>query len=453
MKHVNDSIVKKSRPILETSAVAMDQSHYIGTRLSAKQFLTEEVKPALGCTEPVAVALAVARAREELAGEVTDIEVQLSSNVFKNGATVGIPGTNGLKGNKVAAALAVFTGNSSDGLQVLKDLDLKILSKATRLVETNKVQMSVHPAASGVYVKATVKNERHTASTQIEGSHDNITEVELDGKTVYRKTGSEEKKHTPVSELLTSMSWEETAACVNDMDAEDISFLLTGAEMNFEIAEAGFEPNTGLGIGRTIKASAPDFETADMGLRIKAWSAAASDARMSGVPMAVMSSAGSGNHGITAILPVAYYGRAEKMDDKSIATGLLISHLATSYVKSRTGRLSTTCGCAFAAGAGAAAGLTWLMTKDIRKSNLAIEIVVSNLIGMLCDGAKETCAFKVGTGALEAYHAALIAAGSSSIDSQGIIGINLEDTIRNAGKVASNMDGIEKVLLEIAQTK
>jgi len=149
------------------------------------------------------------------------------------------------------------------------------------------------------------------------------------------------------------------------------------------------------------------------------------------------------------MVPVAIYGRAKGMDSERIAQGLLVSHLATAFVKSRTGRLSSTCGCAFAAGAGAAAGLTWLMTDSIDRAKMAVQAVVSNLIGMLCDGAKETCAFKVGTGAMEAYHAALMAASGNGIATQGVVGDNIEQTIENAAKVASNMGAIEQTILDI----
>ena len=137
------------------------------------------------------------------------------------------------------------------------------------------------------------------------------------------------------------------------------------------------------------------------------------------------------------------------MSDEKVARGLLVSHLATAYVKSRTGRLSSTCGCAFAAGAGAAAGMTWLMTEDTDKSKAAVQAVVSNLLGMLCDGAKESCAFKVGTGAMEAYHAALMASKGVALETQGVVGRDIEETIANASKVAANMGAIEQTVLDI----
>jgi len=219
--------------------------------------------------------------------------------------------------------------------------------------------------------------------------------------------------------------------------------------MNLAIAKKGFEEGVGLGAGRTIRDSFDDFGNADLGAKIKAWSAAASDARMSGVPMPVMSSAGSGNHGITAVLPVALFAKEKGLSDEKLARGLLVSHLATAYVKSRTGRLSSTCGCAFAAGAGAAAGMAWLSSERTDVAKNAVGIVVSNLLGMLCDGAKESCAFKVGTGAMEAYHAALMAAGGIELGTQGVVGKTIDETIDNAARVASSMGAIEQTLLDI----
>ncbi len=423
-------------------------------KVSLKQFLKEEVKPALGCTEPVAVALAVARAREELPCTAESVSVLLSSNVFKNGATVGIPGTGGLKGNSVAAALAMFSGKSEWSLEVLKDCSSEDVALAKRLLADDKVSLAIDRKVSGVYVKASVKGGGHEATCTVEKSHSNITEVTRDGAITYSSNLSAQGKPAlSAAEAIASMTWDDLMTYLDEVDDDDIAFLLKGVDMNLNMASKGFEEDIGLGVGRAIRDSFPDFEAADMGSRIKAWSAAASDARMSGVPMPVMSSAGSGNHGITAIVPVALYGKTKGMEGRKIAMGLLVSHLATAFVKSRTGRLSSTCGCAFAAGAGAAAGLTWLMTGDTEKAKTAVQAVVSNLIGMLCDGAKETCAFKVGTGAMEAYHAALMASHNASLSSQGVVGVNIDETITNAAKVASNMGAIEQVILDIIDAR
>ena len=419
-------------------------------KVSLKQFLAEEVKPALGCTEPVAVALAVARAREELGAPPESVEVLLSSNIYKNGATVGIPGADGLKGNTVAAALALVSGKSDWGLEVLKESSGPAVDQANAFLAAGKVNLAVNRDLSGVFVKASVKGGGHEASCTIEKSHANITEVTKDGAVVFTAASGGAKGLT-AAEAIVSMTWDDVMKYLPEMDRDDAAFLMKGVDMNLAIAEKGFEDGVGLGIGRVIMGDFKKEEEGDIGLRIKAWSAAASDARMSGVPMAVMSSAGSGNHGITAIIPVALYGRHKHMDDEKIAKGLLVSHLATAFVKSRTGRLSSTCGCAFAAGAGAAAGLTWLMTEDMNKAKAAVEAVVSNLLGMLCDGAKESCAFKVGTGAIEAYHAALIASRGegAAMEAQGVVGRDIEETIANAARVAAAMTEIERTVLDI----
>ena len=425
---------------------------FLGSRkeISLKQFLREEVKPALGCTEPVAVALAVARAREELGQVPERVEVLLSSNVFKNGATVGIPGTNGLRGNDVAAALALVSGSSEWGLEVLRDCTPENVARAAEFLDAQKVLIQVDRGHSGVYIEASVFGGGQRATCIIEKSHANITQVTKDDEVVYNSAAeSGERKSLSAAEAIADMSWDEVVGYLDDIDSEDVAFLLRGVDMNLAIARRGFEDGVGMGVGRAIRNSFPDWEKADLGSRIKAWSAAASDARMGGEPMPVMSSAGSGNHGITAIVPLAIYGQFQGMSKEKIARGLLMSHLATAYVKSRTGRLSSTCGCAFAAGAGAAAGLTWLMTEDTGKARIAVENVVSNLLGMLCDGAKGTCAFKVGTGAIEAYHAALVASSQKDIEAQGVIGRNIEETIDNAAKVASNMKEIEQTVLDI----
>lgn len=416
--------------------------------IDLKQFLREEVKPALGCTEPVAVALAVARAREELGEKPEKVDVLLSSNIFKNGATVGIPGTDGLKGNDVAAALALLSGKSEWGLEVLKESG-PAAKEAEKLLAEGKVSIRVDRNVGGVYVRAEVSGDGHTATCIIEKSHANIVEVTRDGKVTVSSGAGAGGGCCSAAEIITSMTWDEVMKLADGIDSEDETFLMQGVDMNLAIAEKGFEEGVGLGVGRSIREISPEAYKADLGTRIKAWSAAASDARMGGIPMPVMSSAGSGNHGITAVIPVALYGRHEKLTDSQIAKGLLVSHLATAYVKSRTGRLSSTCGCAFAAGAGAAAGITWLMTEDIDKAKAAVSSIVSNLLGMLCDGAKESCAFKVGTGAIEAYHAAVLAAAGASMDAQGVVGSDIEDTITNAAKVASSMGAIEQTILDI----
>jgi L-cysteine desulfidase len=406
-----------------------------------RDFLRSEVKPALGCTEPGAVALAVARAKEEIGGsDVRSIHVTVSDSIYKNGVAVGIPGTSGLKGNAIAAALGALAGVSSYGLEVLRDCTENDAIRAKKMAADGTVRVTALPDRHGVYVETDVTTENGTASCTIDGSHTSITKVTKNGVTTFETTSATDAskpKPPALSEQIAGMKYTALVRMVEDMNQEDVDYVMNGVDMNLAIAEYGFDDHhrSGLEIGKTIR-NAGGLETGDLGIKIKAFSAAAADARMSGAPMPVMSSAGSGNHGVTAILPVAILGRENGKSREEIAKAVAFSHLSTSFIKSRTGRLSPICGCTVAAGAGAAAGMTWLLTGDVRRAVKAMSIVLANLVGMLCDGAKDTCALKVGTGAMEAYHATLLAMNDRDLDPQGVVDETIEATVQNVADIS-----------------
>lgn len=422
-----------------------------------KEFLRTEVKPALGCTEPGAVALAVARAKEELGGPVDAVTVTVSDSIYKNGVDVGIPGTEGLRGNNVAAALSAFCGRSSYGLEVLKDCTGDDIESAKAMLGKNAVKITPDLDRHGVFIEAAVRSGDDVAVCRIEGSHTGISEVILNGKTVFSaekaQSSSRNGSGKDISAEIARMGFPELVSLVDTMDGEDTDYVMSGVEMNMTIAEYGFDPShaTGLDIGKTLKKhSGAAFDSDDLSLRIKAYAAAASDARMAGAPLAVMSSAGSGNHGVTAILPVAVCAQHFGKNREETARAVAFSHLATSYVKSRTGRLTPTCGCTVAAGAGAAAGITYLMTKDPEKAAQAMLVVLGNLVGMVCDGAKNTCALKVGTGALEAYHAALLVMNGHAPEPQGLVDKSLEQTVENMVQVSEKgMGNLDKAIIDV----
>lgn len=415
-----------------------------------REFLRSEVKPALGCTEPGAVALGVARAVEELGGApVKEIEVVVSDSIYKNGMYVGIPGTGGLKGNDIAAAMAALQGKSEYGLEVLKDCDADTVKKSQAMVDSGKVVIIPDLDRHGVYVESRVSSENDTAVTVIESTHTNITKVTLNDRVIFEtEKGTEDKdgrKTLSIPEQVESMNYTELVSMAEDMDADDVDYVMNGVDMNLTIAEYGFTHNVGINLGSTIKKLAGDhYDSDDLSSRIKAVAAAASDARMDGAPYPVMSSAGSGNHGITAILPVYVAGDHYGKSREEIAKAIAFSHLTTSFIKSRMGRLSPVCGCSVAAGAGAASGIVYLLSKDIARAVKAVEMVLGNLVGMVCDGAKETCALKVGTGALESYHAAMIVMGGNGLNGpQGVVDDTIEKTVANAASI--NVEGMTEV--------
>lgn len=419
-----------------------------------KKFLENEVRPALGCTEPGAVALAVARACEELndRSEIASVRVTVSGSIYKNGMAVGIPGTRGARGNVIAAALGAICGKAENALEVLKDSKPEDVEKAEQWVRDERATIYCDPDRSGVYVLAAVFTPAHKAVCLIEDSHSNISKVSLNGTVVFESEKSRSKSSAEGDELPPTLA--ETLESISQLDKDDAGFLLSGIAMNKTISESGLmsqeecdecgECATGNRFGRAVQGFMGTWVLgSDVGAKIRSIASAAADARMSGVLLPVMSSAGSGNHGITAILPISVLAEQLGSDDDEIAEALAISHLATSYVKKSMGRLSPVCGCAVAAGSGAAAGMTKLMGGTYEQIEAAMSFVLANLSGMLCDGAKDTCSLKVGTGAYEAYLAANYAMAGEKLIPQGLVGEDIEETIKNVTLI--NNDGMKTV--------
>ncbi len=444
------------------------------------EFLEAEVKPALGCTEPGAVALAIAKAKEYLQGNFAHAKIIVSDGIFKNGASVGIPGTAGMKGNNVAAALAILQGNASYGLEVLKDCTPEIIPQAVELLNKHCIEIHADTNFHGVYIHAHLKDDTgHTAQCIIEGKHDNIVKIYQDDVIILdiQTTQATDKNTTEplsITEHIRTMSYSQVVSILETITPDDIDYLLQGSRMNMDMALKGVEMPLGLQTGRTILQNIPILpsgrDLASQSLRIKAYTAAAADARMGGLKEVVMSSAGSGNHGLTAIIPITMMSQISDKNSEQLAEALAFSHLSTSYIKSRLGRLSPVCGCTACAGAGAAAGLVYMLAPEeaqqtntpkqkvtqakVNKAANAMAIILGNLAGMICDGAKDTCALKVGTAALEACHAALLALEGHYPELQGIIDESIENTVKNLENISSQgMKDMDKVIIDIVESR
>lgn len=431
--------------------------------IKLKDFLKKEVKPALGCTEPGAVALAVARACAELPDRefIASVRVTVGASVYKNGMAVGIPGTGGARGNAIAAALGAICGNPELGLEVLRDSTADDVAKAERWVREDRCSIYCDPDRVGVYVLATVFTPEHKVVCLVDREHSHIAKVVLDGEVVYDDPSS--APTGPASGYADDgfpQRLEDALRLVDEMDDEDMAFLLEGARMNRLVAESGYKSEEtcsdcgecvrGSKFGRALLGFAPEG-AADPALEVRSVCTAAADARMSGVLLPVMSSAGSGNHGIAAILPAAVLGARLGKDDREIARAIAVSHIATSFVKRRMGRLSPACGCSIAAGAGAAAGLAALLGGGLVEIERAMSLLLANLAGMLCDGAKESCALKVGSAAAEAYYAARWAVSGLTLGApQGVFGDSIEETAANVGRVTcEGMKTADNVVIDI----
>ena len=435
--------------------------------------LHREVKPALGCTEPIAVALAVSKAVEIISDNCAShcpegwrltadfrIDVAVSGNILKNGMGVGIPGT-GRVGLPVAAALGAVCGDSRRNLEVLADLTDVAVKRALELVEGQKVSISVADTDHLLYVKATVcANGQAQASAEvnpqayaiIEDDHDRIVEtcfadrILMSSESAAGLSGPDEGEDTPsVREILDF---------ANNAPFADIAFILEDRSLNLALAREGLAGNCGMNVGKTIRENqqevfGDDFLSFAMGL-----TAAASDARMAGSTLPAMSNSGSGNQGITASMPVIAYALKYDIDDERLARALILSNLVAIHIKHYLGKLSALCGCVVAS-TGSSCGIVYLQGGGYDAICAAIKNMAGNITGMVCDGAKVGCAMKVASGVSCAVQSAVLALRGTCIPStDGIIDDDVEKTIRNVGAIGSaGMKHADRMIMDIMLCK
>ncbi len=428
-----------------------------------KDVLRMEVAPALGCTEPSAIALAAAAATSLLpGGPVEAIEVWLDPNVYKNGMAVSIPGARGASGLDLAAALGAFGGDATRRLEVLETVDGEALAASRRFVAEKGVRVELEGDRQGLYVRARVAARGHVAECTIEGVHDGITRLCLDGADrpghpLLRAASEEGRGLQDLEAWLRGLRLQDLLDLLDDLDGEDMEFLEQGVTFNLRLAEHGRKYGPGLGIGMSLDRLVREgLLQRDMVLEAKVLTSAAADARMSGVRLPAMSSAGSGNHGLTAILPIwAVKGFVTQRRPTDVFEAIALSHLVTAYVKAHTGRLSAVCGCSVAAGAGATAGVTYLLGGNHHHIAGAIKNLVSDLAGVICDGAKAGCALKLATAAGTAVQAALFSLHGVNVQAtDGIVGVSPERTMQNLGTLSClGMIETDRTILRIMLEK
>lgn len=413
------------------------------------ELLHAQVIPAVGCTEPVSIAIATAAARQYVATPITDVQVRISLNIFKNGMRVGIPGTEE-KGIPFATALALALPDPVLGLEIFAQVDAKHIIEAQQILKQDIIHIQTADNNTNFYVSVQVTGDSDTATCIIESNHTNIVSITKNGEIVQGHCDSSEKQVEENQEEIPD--FDTIFSFAEQVSPDDIAFLLEGVKMNLTIAEAGKEQRRSSGLGPRLYAlmetgKLPD----DMVHRIRACTASACDARMGGVNLPVMSSSGSGNQGITAIIPIAVLATELYSSDAQLSRALAISHLVTSFIKQKTGRLSPVCGCAVAAGIGAAAGMTFLQGGSRHTMRLAINNMIGSLAGLVCDGAKGGCAYKLATAASEAYIQSLVAQDETSVSSyDGIVGETTEATVENLGKLCTDgMAQVDSLLVDI----
>jgi len=433
-------------------------------QFTVKDILRTEVAPALGCTEPIAIALAASAATALLEDAPIDaIEIWVDPNIYKNGIAVVIPGTQGHNGLDLAAALGALGGDPELRLQVLEPIDDQVVSRARKMIQDSKVRVNLLEDQKGLFIKAVVEAGERSAECTIRQMHDNIVSLKVDGKEVDEHplkpetTGPDGKTELQqVETWLKSLPLAKLIELLDDLDEDDLSFIEEGVQYNLRLADYGLKHGSGLGIGKTLdRLVRQRLMKRDMGLAARTLTASASDARMDGVNLPAMSSAGSGNHGLTATLPIWAVKDYVESDRRTVLEAIGLSHIITAHVKTHTGRLSAVCGCSIAAGAGATAGITYLLGGDRHHIAGAITNLTEDLAGVICDGAKAGCSLKLATAAGTAVQSALFALQGVHVKAtDGIISNSPEKTMENVGILSSQgMIETDRTILKIMLEK
>lgn len=412
----------------------------------------QEVVPAIGCTEPIAVALCVAKATETLGTKPEKISVLLSANILKNAMGVGIPGT-GMIGLPIAIVLGALIGKSEYQLEVLKDSTPDVVEEGKRFIEEKRIHISLKEnIEEKLYIEVCCEAGEDKAIAVIAGGHTTFIYIERNGEVQFQKqhTASCEKE-----EECLELTLRKVYDFALNTPLDEISFILETARLNKAAAERSFEGNYGHGLGKMLRGT---YEHKVMGdsvfSHILSYTSGACDARMAGAMIPVMSNSGSGNQGISATLPVLVFAEENDKSEEELIRALMLSHLTVIYIKQSLGRLSALCGCVVAA-TGSSCGITWLMGGTYDQVAYAVQNMIANLTGMICDGAKPSCALKVTTGVSTAVLSAIMAMENRCVTSvEGIIDEDVDQSIRNLTKIGSKgMNETDKLVLEIMTGK
>lgn len=392
--------------------------------------LEKELVIALGCTEPVAIALAAAKARSYAKGQIEEIRLKASGNIIKNAKSVGIPGMTS-SGLDFAVALGAAAGDPAKQLEVLDGLTFEDEQSALKLIEEGKVSSGQANTPKRLYIEVILKTNQHTSRVVISDNHSNITLIEVDGKVVFQG-GCENIGIQSDEEELISLTIDEIVEWIQTVDISSLSLVKKSIELNRVIGKEGLSGDYGLKVGKTIKENvkkgilSDDIATAAMSL-----AAAGSDARMAGSTLPVMANTGSGNQGIAVTLPVVAVAEKLQVSEEKMIRAVALSHLITIHIKSKFGRLSALCGVT-AAGMGASGAIVYLLDGHMEQIKAAIQNTIGNVSGMICDGAKAGCAMKVSTCSNVAVQSALLALNNQEIKStDGFIHDDVEKSIES----------------------
>ena len=441
-------------------------------RTSIIALIKQEVIPAIGCTEPIAVALCVAKATEILGCKPHRIEAHLSANILKNAMGVGIPGT-GMIGLPIAIALGALIGKSEYGLEVLKECTPDAVEAGKRMIADEAISIKLKEGiteklyiertdfaattASGATTAASgataASSCPQTATAIIAGGHTNFIYLSHNGKVLL---DTPLKSSAKQSEDKTALTLKKVYDFATTAPLEEIEFILESQRLNKAAAETSFKGRYGHQLGRTLKESTREMSILGNNTfsKILSYTTAACDARMAGVMVPVMSNSGSGNQGITATLPITIYAEENNKSREELIRALTLSHLTVIYIKQSLGRLSALCGCVVAA-TGSSCGITYLMGGGYNQISFAVQNMIATLTGMVCDGAKPSCSLKIASGVSTSLLSAILAMEEKCVSSvEGIIDNDVDKSILNLTRIGSeSMNETDHTVLDIMTHK
>ncbi len=413
------------------------------------ELLREEMGPALGVTEPAAIALATSTAYKAVGGDLKKINVLIDPGVYKNGFSCAIPGTNEM-GNEMAALLGVIAGDSSLGLKVLSNVTNEDVKEAKKLYDEKTATIDIKKGVTNILIDAAVETSRGIGRAVIKDKHTNIELIEANGEIIHQSKCSQDKKEEKEFDLK-GFKVNDFIEFIENVNFDDINFILDAVKMNKELAKAGMN-GSGMGLGKALAELVKENRlNDDIVTYSQILTGYAVDARMGGMPKPAMTISGSGDHGIISTMPLIAIAERENIDEKRLAKSIALSYLITIYIKEHSGRLSAFCGCAVAAGTGVSAGIVYLLGGSYKQISYTINNMACNITGIICDGGNFGCSFKAITAASAAVQSALFALKDVYIpNDSGIVGNTPEETMQNMGKIASpGMLHTDNVILDV----
>ena len=418
--------------------------------------IKQQVVPAIGCTEPMAVALCVAKATELLEQKPENIELRLSANILKNAMGVGIPGT-GMIGLPIAVALGALIGRPEKGLEVLCDCDKQAVERGKQYIAEGRIHIALEEEdPDKLYINVLATADGHTAEARIRTHHTHFVYLAKDGvPQMAEQAACDDAVHAGEGDDAPELTLRKVYDFATETDVEDLRFILEAKRLNEAAAQSGLRENYGHQLGKTMQSPLGRGIMGDsIFSKVLSVTSCACDARMAGAMVPVMSNSGSGNQGICATMPVVVFAEENHNTEEELIRALIISNLTAIYIKQTLGALSALCGCVVAS-TGSSCGITYLMGGTYEQISYSVKNMIANLTGMICDGAKPSCALKLTSGVSTAMLSAMLAMQHKYVSSQeGIIDDDVDQSIHNLTAIGSKgMDATDRFVLDIMTHK